>query len=338
MGGITSVINTYMESEILDEYEQIHIATAASSNKLKVFLRGLWQYLSYIMKNKVLLSHIHMSENGSCDRAIILVLLSYFFKIPVIIHSHGSEMEKWYLSLKHIHKNIFGFAMKRVEKIIVLTPGWKQFWKNIVDDNKIVVIPNSVVVKQYSNKVYMKENKLNIVFLGYIGERKGTFDLLKAVKILKDNNVDFYLRIGGNGEIDKCIQLIKKLELQEYVKVYGWIGQEEKDNILEISDVLVLPSYYESFGIVILEAMAKRLPVICGDGGYSKEIISEGYDGYVIKSGDIENISQVLISCCDKDLLKKMGNIGYEKVIFYYSEKKIMRKVMNIYKAILYRS
>lgn len=333
-GGMSAVIEGYLHSSYLDEFRQIHIVTASSVGKLKCFLGGLARYLKLIMNHEVELAHLHMSERGSCYRAIILILVSKVFKVPVILHSHGSELEIWYRSVLGFNRKIFNYIMKKCDAIIVLTPGWKDFWKKIVKEDRIYVIPNYVTIQAHVNKKYCNCGKINIVFLGYVGDRKGTFDLIRAARILKDRNINFCLRIGGNGEIGKCNMLINELNLQNDVLVLGWLNKDEKEKILNLSDILVLPSLYESFGIVLLEAMAHQLPVICGSNGYSKEIITDGVDGYIAESGNAISIADKVAKLNNQVILNQFGEAAYSKVTKAYSEDCVMRKLISLYKKI----
>lgn len=234
-GGMLSVIDGYLNSPYLREFQQIHITTASTTDKGRCFFDGVLRYIGLIMKRKVKLAHLHMSERGSCYRAIILIFVSRLFGVPAILHSHGGELESWFASIGKIRKKLFQFAMRQCQVVVTLTPGWKKYWENIVESRRIHVIPNCVVVKKQRERVYRKSGKLNILFLGYIGEKKGTFVLLEAVRILKDKKIDFCLRVGGNGEIDKCKALIEQLGLQDDIVVYGWVAGEEKEEIFKKS-------------------------------------------------------------------------------------------------------
>lgn len=330
-GGILSVIQSYLKSEYLKEYNQLYIITAANSNKVLRFLQGILKYIWLELHGEVELAHLHMSERGSCYRAIVIVFISMLFRTPVIVHSHGSEIVAWYNSLNFVCKRVFGYAMQKCQFIIVLTPGWKDFWCRIVEESKIIIIPNFIEAKAYTDKVYLSNNMLNIIFLGYVGERKGIYDLIKAAKILKDNKLNFCIRIGGNGEIEKCKEFITQLKLEDKVFIYGWLDKEKKETILRQSDILILPSYYESFGIVILEAMMYQLPIICGSSGHSKEIISVGIDGYIAKTGDVCDLVKQIMKLSDLTTLKKMGDAAYQKAMSGYTEQSVMPEIKKLY-------
>lgn len=330
-GGILTVINDYMNSPYLSKYNLKHIITVRKKHKALGFLYGLLTYTYFCLFKKVELGHIHMSERGSCTRAILIIYLSSLFNVPIIVHSHGSEIIEYYKGLEGFHKRAFDNAMNKAKKIIVLTPGWKGFWKKIVREDKLEVLPNFVQVPNISKKTYKQNNKLNILFLGYIGERKGTYDLINAVSYLvkKKHEFNINLKVAGNGEIEKCKRLINSLNLEPYIEVVGWADSNKKAQLLSKADLLILPSHFESFGIVALEAMANRLAVICGDKGYTKELVIDGYNGYIAKSGNPSDIANKIIKA--KNNLQNLGQNGYITVQNNYTEKIIVEKLSKIY-------
>lgn len=334
-GGILAVIDDYMNSHYLNKFFLKHIVTVSKRHKILGFLKGMKDYLELCFLGRVSLAHIHMSERGSCTRAIVFILISQFFNIPVIVHSHGSEIIEYYNGLSKIRKRIFNNTMNKASKVIILTPGWGNFWKKIVKKEKLVVIPNYVKIPQNMIKKYMLNNRLNILFIGYIGYRKGTFDLLKALDYLirRMNELNVHLTIAGNGEVEKCKALVLKYGLEKYIDILGWVDSKKRNSLLKESDVLVLPSHFESFGIVALEAMSYKLAVICGDAGFTKEIVKNGETGYVVETGNYKDIAIKLDSVIPN--LERFGENGYDEVKKNYSEEVIMKKVKHIYEEVI---
>ena len=333
-GGMLSVIRGYMTSEYLRCYEHIHIASVTAHHKIKTFILSYFKLKRLIKSKDVDIVHIHMSERGSCIRTVFFVNLCQKYSIPVIVHSHGSELEPWYFSLNKFLKKIFNNSMGKADAIIVLTPGWIDFWSKIVLTKNIYVVPNYVSICDVGDKEYLKDGCLKILFMGQIGNRKGTYDLVRAVKILKNSGRKVHLNICGDGECEKCRELIKRNNLSNEIEVVGWISGNKKKLELKNADCLVLPSVYESFGIVLLEGMANKLPCLCGDGGYSKEIIENNVDGFVIKSGDEKSIADALDKFFDEELIKKMGQKAYFNVSKKFSEKNVAKRLKELYNEI----
>ncbi|MBB1124547.1 glycosyltransferase family 4 protein [Limosilactobacillus albertensis] len=332
-GGILTVINSYINSSYLNSFNLKHIVTASKRYKFLIFITGISYYVVLCLLKQVQISHIHMSERGSCTRAMVIIKINNFFGIPTIVHSHGSEIVEYYNSLSESMKKKFRNRMRDAKKIIVLTPGWREFWGKIVDSKNIVVIPNYVKIPKIT-KNYYADNKINLLFLGYIGDRKGTYDLIDAIKLLVSRGTNnIILRIAGNGEIEKCKKIIKEKKLEEYIKVIGWANAEKKDELLRKSDILILPSHFESFGIVVLEAMSYKLPVICGDKGFTKELITSGKDGVIAETGNPESIAKAI--CSISKNISTFGKNGFTKVSQNFSEERVLKQLSNLYSKLL---
>lgn len=334
LGGITTVINTINNSKVLKDFEILLIPTSYERKKIMHFVIGVMRFLYVCFKRKISLVHIHMSENGSCYRKMIIINICRVFRIPVVVHSHGSNFHTFYDGLKGWKKNMLKKSFAIVSKVIVLTESWKEYWSKIVEESKIVVLPNCVDVPNDLNKLE-SGSKLKLLFMGRLGERKGVYDIIYAAEILKKKGLNFEINLCGDGELDKCRKQIKDKQLQGMVNVLGWIDGEEKKRLLQISDVLLLPSYYESFGIVLLEAMAYRMPVICSDGGAMKEIVSDGEDGFVIHYGrPMEIAEKIEFLAQNPQKIVEMGEKGFKKVTGLYSEQIIMEQLKVIYEEI----
>ena len=319
-------------------YKKKMIGTASKRNKILVFFFSYIQILALCLLRKVALAHINMSEGGSIIRTSILLKMFNYFRIRTIVHSHGSKLEKEYMEMSADRRKRFGRAMSKADRVIVLTEGWRKIWEEIVPAENIILLPNGTVVPDDKEKVYLRDGILHILFLGEIGERKGVYDLINAAKTLSESGVKYILNIAGDGEQERCQEYIDKLGLSETVKVLGWAGPKQKEKLLKESDVLVLPSHYESFGISAIEAMAWKLPVVCGDSGFTKEIVVDGQTGYVAKTGDASDIADKIIQLADVQALETMGNNAEKLVREKYELTDIMRQLEKIYGELLRRT
>lgn len=328
-GGMTTVIQDLLANQKLTEFEQIHIVSVAPEHKLKVFLLAILKFIEEHRKEAIDIAHLHMSEYGSCYRKIVFILLCRMLKIKTIVHSHGSEFENFLKKSKGSF--IFKKIVKLADKVLVLTPGWMKIWETLIPSDKIEILPNAVSLPEINRKKYYKNNQLNLLFLGYIGHRKGTYDLIRAVKELVNDELQVSLKIGGNGEVEKAKKMVDELDLSRNIDILGWVDSDLKDRLLREADILVLPSYFESFGIVLLEAMSYKLPVICGDGGFSKEIISDGLNGYVVKSGDVQDIKEKISLFFDRHIAEVLGNNARETVEKFYTFETIGSQLRKIY-------
>jgi glycosyltransferase involved in cell wall biosynthesis len=108
------------------------------------------------------------------------------------------------------------------------------------------------------------------------------------------------------------------------------------ESLLSVSDVLLLPSELESFGLVALEAMASEVPVIATRVGGIPEVVSDGEDGYLFEVGDTEGMAEAAFSLlCDSGLRSKMGKSGREHAGRDFCHQKIVARYVELYEQML---
>jgi glycosyltransferase involved in cell wall biosynthesis len=152
---------------------------------------------------------------------------------------------------------------------------------------------------------------LRILFLGNLIPRKGLVNLLAALSMIP--NERWVLNIVGDPEMDPgYVKDIKKLvlekELENQVNLSGYLETQDLQKVMNESQLLVLASEYEGFGIVFLEGMAFGLPAIATTGGGAVEIISHGEDGFLVPPGDQNQLVYYLCQLMDdRELLARMS-------------------------------
>ena len=250
----------------------------------------------------------------------------YFIRIP---------KDKFYEKLNIRQKEKMKANFRKCSAIIGLTRDWKDFLTNLIDaEEKVYIINNFVEIPTTFSEP--NNETANVSFLGRIGERKGTFDLLNAIELLnKNTNIQFRVNIAGDGEIEKCKKYIKDKELYN-VKYLGWINEEERNRLLQKTDILILPSYYESFGMVLIEAMSYKIPVIGGNAGSIPNVITNNFDGLLVEPGNVTDIANKLeYLLCNPKIRVKMGQNGYKSVCEKYSSKYFSQKLDELYKKLI---
>lgn len=329
-GGVVTVIRNIMNLKF--DFKVENIETTKEDKKLITFIKCLYITINKILNKEIDIAHIHMASKGSFYRKSLIVLICKIFKKPVIIHVHGACFKEYYNDMNKLMRNYCNYVFNKADKIIVLSEQWKKFFLQIVNENKISIVANFVFLPK-NDKFKKKENNiLNILFLGRLGERKGTYDLIKSTKLLKDNDININLILAGDGNIEECKRLINENGLNDRVEITGWIEKSEKEKYLKNADIVVLPSYYESFGLSLIEAMSYKIPVIGTWGGEVKEVIRNGIDGILINPGNIEEISEKIeILVNNKELRYKFSINGYERVVDKFSDITAIKKLEKIY-------
>ena len=152
---------------------------------------------------------------------------------------------------------------------------------------------------------------LEILFIGNVIPRKGLHTLIAALGGLRREN--WRLTVAGSLAADtpyaaRVRGLIADAGIEDQVELIGSIDDARRANLLETSHCLAVPSLYEGFGIVYLEAMAYGLPVLASTAGAVPEVIADGIEGFLVAPGDVTALAARIDRFIhDRDLLAVMG-------------------------------
>jgi glycosyltransferase involved in cell wall biosynthesis len=148
------------------------------------------------------------------------------------------------------------------------------------------------------------------VFLGRLGDRKGTPELVEALHTLRDGGVAFKAVLAGDGDIDRMSELVRSLGIEALVSFPGWVSTEAAERLLEAADVLVLPSHAENLPVSVLEAFAHARTVVTTDVGALPEIVVPGENGLVVAAGDTAALAEALGLLAQNDELRVRLAVG----------------------------
>lgn len=329
-GGMTTVVNNYYEYG-LDSI--VNLTYLESCNDGMIFFKFFKEIQGFLKFRKILKNydviHLHMASRRSTFRKSKYVRLAKKMGKKIIIHIHGAEYKIFYSECNTKQKKYVKQTLSMADKIIVLSEEWKDFFKNIVNENKIEIIYNSIVIPCDFKK---NINQKKILFLGRIGHRKGIYDLIDVVEKLILKYPDIKLYIGGDGETEIIKNIIRARQLDNNVCFLGWISGEKKEQLLKECSYYVLPSYNEGMPMSVLEGMAyKNITISTYVGGIPK-VINHNENGILINPGDKEKLFEEFNRLFEDDKLRIKLSCNARKTI---EEKfniiKIIDKLISIY-------
>jgi glycosyltransferase involved in cell wall biosynthesis len=173
---------------------------------------------------------------------------------------------------------------------------------------------------------------VNVVFLGLIGKKKGVFDLVRAVPIVRKQVPQARFFLAGDGDIDAVRDLALSLGVSEAVHLPGWVAGRDKDALLASADVLVLPSHFEGLGLCILEAMAYGVPVIATRVGGIPDVVEDGVTGLLVEPGDVERLADRLVALLlDAELRQRVRVAAFKRVRERYSVEAVFEAIRQCY-------
>lgn len=236
------------------------------------------------------------------------------------------------------YDKLFNDALRRFDKIISVSDGIMKDFNNIYHlEDKVEVIDNLIDVKRIKEKAKEKcdleldKNKLNIICVGRIANgHKGYDRLVDVVKRLDDEGLfdEAILRIFGSGpDYDNLFNQIKDYGLDKKVLLMGRVDNPYK--YFKNQDLFILPSRYEAFGLVIVEALSLGVPVLVTANDATSKIVSNNYNGLIVNNSNEGLYDGLKYLIKNRDIL---DNFKFNLVNYNYDNGSIIKKLNDLFK------
>ncbi|MBE3101169.1 MAG: glycosyltransferase family 4 protein [Firmicutes bacterium] len=289
--------------------------------------------------------HVHDWITAFCGRT-----LKGIFKIPLVSTIHATEFGRnsgLHNDMQKYISNIEWWLTYESNRVIVNS----RFMENQLtgffqlQKDKISIVHNGVRVEDFASNdpsqqfrgKYAAENEKIIFHIGRIVQEKGLQVLIDAIPLLLKDFQAFKVVIAGKGPfLDTIKKHAAELGIEDKIYFTGFIDDATRNMLFRASDAAVFPSLYEPFGIVALEGMAARIPVVVSDTGGLRETIEQEKDGLKFSSGSSKDLAAKLLYVLkNPEQSKKMAENGYKKVKNSYSWSDISDRVICIYNEVL---
>jgi len=292
-----------------------------------------------------------------------------------VFHAHDWLVATAGIGLKHVFRKPFFATIHSTEigrrngihldyeRMIHETEAWLTYeaWKVIccsdymvshvrwafgLPTDKLVMVPNGVNTEvyektekedlgQFRNRFALPQEKI-VLFVGRLVYEKGVHVLVNSVpKVLTKTNAKFI--IVGNGYMrDQLANVVKGMGLAHKVLFTGFVDDETLRKLQICADVSVVPSLFEPFGIVALEAMAAKSPVVVSDTGGLSEIVNHDVDGVKVYTDNPDSLAWgITRALTDEAYANKLRTNAYKKVQEKYNWNKIAQQTKSIYETVL---
>ena len=240
----------------------------------------------------------------------------------------------WLSVLSDIYDLVLGrSALKNFQKIIAIAKWEYPYLEKLgVTSNKIAYLPNGIPSEFFSRKRILRKKVKKIVFFGRIAPVKNIETLIKAFKLL--GNEDIILKIVGLAEVEYKKELeilIEKLQIKNILFEPAVFDLKKKLDVYGGAEIFVLPSKREGMPQALVEAMASSCIVIASDIVACKELIEDGKNGFLFRQGDEKDLAEKLSQVIKNySKLRKIMRISKKKVIDFRWDK-IARKLEKLY-------
>lgn len=288
-----------------------------------VVMKTIHQYIKKINPDVI---HAHSTWAG------VFVRFPYLLKkkkVKIIYSSHGWA---FLMDVSPLKKTIYAFIERVLSFVTDKIINISQYEQDKaiqygLNKKKMVMIYNGVVGVKAVEGISverMNKEKINLLFVGRIDHQKGLDIFMKTY--YQDTFTDIHLYVIGKSVLDDV-----QLKNDDKTTYLGWVKNEDIDAYYQACDVVIMPSRWEGFGLVAIEAMRNRKPVIASNRGALPEIVQNGITGYIFdlnKNGELEEILFNL----RRDKLKSMGEKAYKRYMNMFTEDRLKDNTYKIYK------
>ena len=295
------------------------------------FRRGLIKIIKNLYnRENIDIVHLHSCIWGG----IGAVSASRKLNIPLVITEHSSYYSRY--RVKMIEKLILRYSFKSANKVISVSNSLREIISKY--KSNIEVIPNMVDCDKVlsiinKNNNLGEEGQFTILSLCYLKKNKGIDILIRAFSTYFRGK-EVKLIIAGDGpERENLENLSKELGILEQVEFKGALNRDEVYKVMSNCNIFVLPSRFETFGVVLIEALANGKPVISTRNGGANDIVTDE-NGILVDIDDIEGLGKAMV-----DLKLNYNKYNEEEIrnscINKYSKKIITRQLEKVYSELI---
>jgi glycosyltransferase involved in cell wall biosynthesis len=258
---------------------------------------------------------------------------------------HDGYFEEFLPKLRSPLKNVARWSLNGASAVVFPCDAWRSWLSEWVPEDRLHGIPNGIDVGRFAaaRRGGGATDRVQVLFVGDLSREKGVEELARAVVGLESRLADKRLelclvgRTDREGFVAEVQRTFQESGFGERLRIPGPLYAEEKIAAFQGSDIFVLPSHRESFGIVNVEAMASGLPVISTTTGAIPEVVRDGIEGIIVEprnTAELTTALQMLIE--NPHLRRRMGQAGRQRAK-RYDWGVVWQKIANLYDSILSR-
>ena len=279
---------------------------------LWVLLTALVRILRGRLDGRLAGVHVNMAEKLSLFRKSMVVIMSSALGVPVVLHLHA-QMQRFYRRLPSPLRGAVRWVFSLAATVVVIGPAARRFVTEElqVPADRVETIINGVPERMLPRRVRPAAGLKRILFLGNLSDLKGVSNLLHALARPGLRDAGLEVAIAGGGDVEGYRAKAQSLGIDGFVRFEGWCDQPKTAQLLAEADVLVLPSYDEVLPLVILEALANGVAVVCCPVGEIPSLLSDGVNVRFVPPGDIDGLAAALQQLRERpELLEQLGRNG----------------------------
>jgi len=256
----------------------------------------------------------------------------------IVSSFHGAEL-RWVKRKMPVFRPFLGWTIKKSDAVTCNSSHTRHEIQSIYNREVEIVPFGSSISPAKLKQVSPVSDRPYLLFVGRLVERKGVIYLLEAFKLLSAKWSGELIIIGDGPEKDKLLRRAQELELDARVRFLGFVNSGDLQKCYQNCSVFVLPAVTDSkgdtegLGVVLIEALSYKKPVVASASGGITDIIIDNQTGLLVPEKDSKKLAEGLERVLkDKALARRLGENGYQHCLDNYGWENITDKLLTIYK------
>lgn len=266
------------------------------------------------------------------------------FGVPTVLYAHGNNIPDFHDRATPRIQRLIAHMCHRAAGAIVLGESLRFNFERWLPAERIFVVPTGIEPQSVVPSPQRSTPGVNVLYLGNLVREKGVFVLLEAAAAIARQRKDVHFVFAGHwfrceDEV-AATEFITQHQLESRVRFVGPVAGETKWQTLANADILAFPTfyYYETMGLVVLEAMQAGVPVVATRRGSLPEIVRDGVDGLLVEEQSATDLAEKILRLADDPALReRMGREGRKRFADYYTHEHYGQRMIAAFEAIAAR-
>lgn len=351
-GGILKSCKIILNSPISKEFRIIPLNSSQISNPPPgLFIRAFLAFVRLIkligklffFRPKVAL--IFVSDGAGAIEKGVMVLICSIFNCKTLLFPRAGNLITQ-TSNSQIMLILIKFLFKKTDIFLCQGNQWKNYAISTLgfNESRTKVISNWTATKDLieigeNRKFESRKGAAKILFVGWLEDFKGVFELLEAAKNLSEEGFDFELTLAGKGDAENdAKKFIIKNNLTKVITFSGWIDDVRLREMLDNNEIFVLPSWAEGLPNSMIEAMASGLAVVTTSVGVINDYIVNEKNGLLVEPHSVSSLEAALKKLIvNKELTNILGMNGLTTAKINFSSEKSLNNLLEVIKEIIHK-
>lgn len=297
---------------------------------LSFLITGFLKGFSLMRKNRYTVINTHFAvPSGPLG-----YVLGKFFSVPNVLSLHGGDIydpsKKMSPHNSFFFKRVVAFILNRAQSVVAQSSNTRDnAVKYYNPGNEVLIIPLAFhqpeILPATRKDFNLDNNTFYLITIGRLVKRKSIETIIYALSGIENKNIKLLI-LGDGPEKEFLSDLAVEKKVEDKIIFCGYVSDEDKYKYLSLSDVFILTSLHEGFGIVFMEAMYCSLPIICTNHGGQTDFLEDRQNALLLDVGDVESCKNSIIELSgNKNLYRTLSINNKEKVKDFYAESVAMR-------------